>query len=714
MRFGNAARTRFVIAHSTHINFFLDERKMTQSLQDLEQALTTASNEKEKAVALNKLASELYSSNPARAVELSQQSEHIALENGLHDELAFSLRLQAVSHNLLDNYTAALEEGIKALEAYEKLNAASEMILMTGIIAVVHSKMGHTVESIDYNNKSIQLAKAHHDLLGEANALNNLGIIYANRLVDYAFALELYQRALTLHEELKHERGICITLLNIAAIYAELDASQDALLYLNRALIISEKNNFNRQIPVALSSIAQIHSDQNDFPTVMQFALRALKMNEAIGSKSGMAQSMELIGVAARNLDSLEVAETYLTNALALSQEIGFPFLETQCLLNVGMLHEKKKDIDAAISAYISAVETAKTHHVKYFQRTGLERLSQLYYAKGDSVKSLLYKKQYQTINHEIFSEASAERLKKSLEKLAVAQLTEETSSVLALTPEEDTHPLIRQIAKQQSEKILRLQQAKLSKKSVVIEIRTFGTFTVLANGNILEQTDWQRKKTRDVFKILLLNYQKPVTTDELQEHLWSSTDYKSFEPSLHKSISQLRRALRHHLPEGSLQDVITTNDKTYTLDFGDSAFVDFIEFRRYVADARRSLDARLKLSLYQMAIDLYAGDFLKENLPDDWTSFERETLKDSFLEALASIGLDHVRQTRYDAAINTAEKILALEPVSEIGYTLLFSAHQANLHSDNLRRAVERCRIAYKKELGVPIPDSLKKFFLP
>ncbi|MBC8042081.1 MAG: winged helix-turn-helix domain-containing protein [Rhizobacter sp.] len=247
------------------------------------------------------------------------------------------------------------------------------------------------------------------------------------------------------------------------------------------------------------------------------------------------------------------------------------------------------------------------------------------------------------------------------------------------------------------------------SMDAIKIEVCTFGRFSVRAGGRELQKDDWGRKKPRDVFKVLLLNHAKAVTTDELLNLLWDDAPTKSAELVLLNSISRLRKALEPDLEPHKPSRYLTNRDKTYTLDLGGEAVIDFLVFKNAVAAARHAASEDEKLRHYAEAVALYGGDFLKEDYYEDWTAFERETLKDACIEALEHLAASALQQGDVKAAAGTAEKILDIDRTSERAYELLITCRLSQNNMADAQKIFERCKAAFKKELGLAPPKRLR-----
>jgi DNA-binding SARP family transcriptional activator len=242
--------------------------------------------------------------------------------------------------------------------------------------------------------------------------------------------------------------------------------------------------------------------------------------------------------------------------------------------------------------------------------------------------------------------------------------------------------------------------------KSRSIFVKTFGEFVVTINGRTVTKSDWQRKKARDIFKILLIHHQKAVTTDELIDLLWNDTTKHNVEQVIKNSISFIRRVIEPDLAPREPSTFLRNEGKAYILDLGDGASIDFLEFKSLIHQASKGTD---RVALYKKAIALYTGDFLKEDLYAEWSVFERESLKDSYLYALTYLAQHALAHSDDVAAISYAHQLLDTDRAHDKGYEILLRIFLKQGNHSEARRIYAQCKDAFAKEFGSAPPMSLQ-----
>jgi len=96
----------------------------------------------------------------------------------------------------------------------------------------------------------------------------------------------------------------------------------------------------------------------------------------------------------------------------------------------------------------------------------------------------------------------------------------------------------------------------------------------------------------------------------------------------------------------------------------------------------------------YEKAVELYRGDYLIEDLYEDWTMVERERLSNAYMDMLGKLAAHYMDNGQYQESIRGCYKVLEKDRCHEDSYRLLMRCY-ARL---GLRgRALEQYRICEK-----------------
>jgi tetratricopeptide (TPR) repeat protein len=292
------------------------------------------------------------------------------------------------------------------------------------------------VKALGYTREALNLSTEINDKKGMAASYNNLGVAYRNQgALDKS--LEYYINSLKRYEELDNKEGIATTKNNIATIYSlkrdygnalrNLDESynmfiqlgdqnkiigsmnnlgnlhsdiqlyEKALKYFNQAYQLSEKAG--KKFADPLSNIGSIYFKQGNYQRAVEYYEKALEIERANNNRLGVLNVVTNLGITFTKAKQPKPASAYLTEAMALSDELqAFTSLPTiykalaENYAKQGMMKEayetelKYDEVREKIYGEESSRNIAQMEMVMNFQRT--EREFEML-KKEDEIKSL-------------------------------------------------------------------------------------------------------------------------------------------------------------------------------------------------------------------------------------------------------------------------------------------------------------------------------------
>ncbi|MFT6127153.1 MAG: class 3 adenylate cyclase/tetratricopeptide (TPR) repeat protein [Flavobacteriaceae bacterium] len=263
--------------------------------------------------------------------------------------------------------------------------------------AVSFYVQGNYPQALDYFQSALKISEEIDDEKGIAGSVNNIGLIY-NAQGNFSQALDYFQRSLKIQEEIGNRNNIALALNNIGAIYYHQSNSQKSLDYYHRSLKISEEIEDNLGIANLLNNIGAIYLEQNKLIKALDYFQRSLKIREEIGDEIGIAGSLNNIGELYNVQGVYNKAITPCQRSLNLSKEL-------------------------------SSIE---------IQKSACDCLYGAYKGLGEGNKALEYHEQFTVLNDSIFNEANTKKLTQ-LEmqydfdkKEAATQMEQEKKDVIA------------------------------------------------------------------------------------------------------------------------------------------------------------------------------------------------------------------------------------------------------------------------------------------
>ncbi|WP_298490123.1 BTAD domain-containing putative transcriptional regulator [uncultured Chloroflexus sp.] len=271
-----------------------------------------------------------------------------------------------------------------------------------------------------------------------------------------------------------------------------------------------------------------------------------------------------------------------------------------------------------------------------------------------------------------------------------------------------DRSPHVRQAAQEALERLSYRPPYRLM-------IRALGGFQVLRGDQEVRDRDWRSVKARQLLQLLLIERGRMLPREQIMDMLWPGLDNESASNNLRVTISRLIKALEPDRPEGAPTYYILQQGDTYGFNIESDHSYDVADFVQAVEHGRRELQRNRRTEAreaFQVAVSLYAGQFLPDSLYEDWSVVERERLGLLFTDAALSLGRILFDEGKYHDAIALGWRVLEYDKAQEEAYQLLIRGYGAIGERSTAIRLYQRCVAALRDDLGVdPLPETVALF---
>lgn len=230
----------------------------------------------------------------------------------------------------------------------------------------------------------------------------------------------------------------------------------------------------------------------------------------------------------------------------------------------------------------------------------------------------------------------------------------------------------------------------EISRKPVTpnndVRIVTLGRFAVEVNGEEVPNSDWGSRRARQLCKRLVAARGWPVTRDELIDMLWpEESDRQALSARLSVQLSAVRRILGGG---------VIANRESVRLNL-DEVSTDLHDFFETTDD--------------EQIAQQYAGEFLPEDLYDDWTHGSRDEARRRFTQAARAVAAQAATDGNHELVTQLAQQLVASDPYEQEFHLMLIKAHQEAGLAGEARRAHESwSRAMAELDLDVPPIESL------
>jgi LuxR family transcriptional regulator, maltose regulon positive regulatory protein len=238
------------------------------------------------------------------------------------------------------------------------------------------------------------------------------------------------------------------------------------------------------------------------------------------------------------------------------------------------------------------------------------------------------------------------------------------------------------------------------------INIRCFGRFDVRSNTARIDH--WHSVKAKSVFQYLLTRPHEPTLRDTLMEVLWPECSPQAAANNLKVAVHQLKLTLSCLGDQMKNLHHILFLQGSYLINPLMNLRIDVEEFEKHWNSGRQFEKERNiteAIREYENAEVLYLGDYLAEEIYDEWTLLRREALKDTYLIILSKLAEHGTLVNDYESCIHYSQKMLAQDNCREDAYRLLMYCYHKLGQRNRAIRWYEICCRIIRSELEIA-PD--------
>lgn len=208
------------------------------------------------------------------------------------------------------------------------------------------------------------------------------------------------------------------------------------------------------------------------------------------------------------------------------------------------------------------------------------------------------------------------------------------------------------------------------------LRVRFFGRFELLRDGEVVYLG--RNARALSILKYLLARRGRPVTRDYLMGWLWPESDLKRARWSLNSAVCSLRKLLGDSLPSLPASETVLYKEDSYQLSPHVRLSADTDEFDSCYEEGRRLEEAGWTseaVAQYEKAVELYRGDYLIEDLYEEWTVIERERLVDAYADLLRRLAVHYMETGQPQESVRTCYRILEKDRCDEEAHRLLMES---------------------------------------
>jgi two-component SAPR family response regulator len=406
------------------------------------------------------------------------------------------------------------------------------------------------------------------------------------------------------------------------------------------------------------------------------------------------------LGDLARDQGDWVRAQSLYADALAQLRLVGDAWGIALALYSLGLVQSHLRDDEQALKLY--------TESLRHYAAVGflvgigmldvLEALCEIYARRGDVTRAarglMVAAARRASIGAPI---PPTERTRYDETMAAVRAILGEPAFA---TIQADTRALSVEHVVTEALSVARPPTAPVVAPEPALNIYALGASRVLVGEHVVQPTEWKYTKAKELFFYLLCH--ASVTKAQIGLELWPDASPEQLRNYFHRAMHYVRKALGH-------AEWIRFEDETYTFDPQTNYWCDLREFEASVKEAQRVCRAGLAqaetrvraIQCLEAAVKLWQGDFLDDLDAGEWAILKRESLHQTFLQALLDLGALYLAEARYADAVAIYQRALSLDNYLEIAHRELMRAYARQGDAARAARHFEELRRLMRAEFG-------------
>lgn len=297
---------------------------------------------------------------------------------------------------------------------------------------------------------------------------------------------------------------------------------------------------------------------------------------------------------------------------------------------------------------------------------------------------------------------------------LASEQRSAVFAAVKELLPTESLNRIVQRLANHpqdevrlRADQMLHHSEGSQAPTLPTLRLFTFGGIRVFRGSERIDR-DWRRQKVQYFLAYLMQLGDRSLSDESLVDVFWPGPLQKG-RISLRGALFYLRKKL---VPDSVSEEInyFLKPPGLVKLNTALPIWYDLLEFDRSLSQFRKvqkSAKPETAVTLAQQLVNLYKGPFL-EDCYMDWAIETRERTDFAATEALLFLQENSLNNKRFGEVIEFGERVLAVDPSSEMAYEGLMRAYLAQSRASDALRVFQKCESTLEKEFELEPSETL------
>lgn len=237
-------------------------------------------------------------------------------------------------------------------------------------------------------HRALDIAKGIQDKRYKVMALNAFADLLNGRAQNDS-AITVFQKALTLAEDVKYDSGKGIALLGLGNTYLSKGDLIQAEAYHKRNIAFAREVGDFEGLASSHNNLGNIYNEKGEYKKAMEAYTYAAKMNTEIGNEKNAGINLANIGLINQKLSNYDKALDYYAESDSLFKKFDFLPGRAFVLKNMGVVYRNQEKPDAALEKYHQALESYKQMDLKREMSQVYENIGNIYSDKSQSDRAI-------------------------------------------------------------------------------------------------------------------------------------------------------------------------------------------------------------------------------------------------------------------------------------------------------------------------------------
>jgi LuxR family maltose regulon positive regulatory protein len=246
------------------------------------------------------------------------------------------------------------------------------------------------------------------------------------------------------------------------------------------------------------------------------------------------------------------------------------------------------------------------------------------------------------------------------------------------------------------------------------LKILCLGGFAIYRDGQQIKDAHWKGRQAKNLVKMLVAYQGQKCPRDVITDAFWSDASPAAQRANLASLIYRIRKTLDEAGDSIDSASCIVVNDEHLFLD-PSRVWTDAGQFLLHLDRAERlrtTGDTVRSFEEYEKAFKLYRGEFLPDDLYDDWTVAARDRLRARYMNALREMAKTAESSGEQAKAVEAYGRLFQTDECEEDACRWLMSHYLSSGNTNDALRIYERCQLALRRRLNAEPEEQTTKLY--